>query len=84
MGFWSRKNIEERKEKPEMCIYENDGSIETPVEDQIGGHIVEYKYLVDCIFKDQLINIYTSYTQKYTDIGYLNEYLFTDIVHSFS
>ena len=37
-----------------MYIYENGGSIETPAEGQVDGHIIEYKYLVDCIFKDQL------------------------------
>ena len=36
------------------------------------------------ITMDYLINIYTSCTQKYTYTGNLNEYLFTDIVYSYS
>ena len=41
-------------------------------------------FMQKCGFtKYEVLNLYTSVTQKYKDIGYLNEYLFKDIVHPY-
>lgn len=50
--FRSGKNLEERKRKPSMYIYRNDGSVEKPVTDQTDAYILECKYLIESVINN--------------------------------